>query len=49
MGRGLGLGFTHPVGTGRVWDVCLCVGCGRVGGVGGGGFASVCVWEGRVV
>ena len=21
--RGLGLGFTNPVGTGGVWDVCL--------------------------
>ena len=28
--RGLGLGFTNPVRTGRVLDVCLC--CG--GGVG---------------
>ena len=27
---GLGLGFTNPVGTGGVWDVCL--GCGGVGG-----------------
>ena len=27
--RGLGLGFTNPVGTGGVWDVCLCFGwCG---------------------
>ena len=31
--RGLGLGFTNPVGTGRVLDVCLCFGCGGVGGV----------------
>ena len=23
---GLGLGFTNPVGTGGVWDVCLCLG-----------------------
>ena len=22
--RGLGLGFTNPVGTGEVLDVCLC-------------------------
>ena len=33
--RGLGLGFTNPVGTGEVWDVCLCFGCCGVGGVGG--------------
>ena len=33
--RGLGLGFTNHVGTGGVLDVCLCFGCGRVGGVGG--------------
>ena len=32
--RGLGLGFTIPVGTGGVWDVCLCLGCGGVGSVG---------------
>ena len=31
--RGLGLGFTNPVGTGGVLDVCLCLGCGGVGGV----------------
>ena len=24
--RGLGLGFTNPVGTGGVLDVCLCLG-----------------------
>ena len=33
--RGLGLGFTNPVGTGGVLDVCLSFGCGGVGGVGG--------------
>ena len=33
--RGLGLGFTNPVGPGEVLDVCLCFGCGVVGGVGG--------------
>ena len=33
--RGLGLGFTNPVGTGGVLDVCLYLGCGGVGGVGG--------------
>ena len=21
---GLGLGFTNPIGTGNVWDMCLC-------------------------
>ena len=30
-----GLGFTNPVGTGRVLDVCLCLDCGGVGGVNG--------------
>ena len=33
--RELGLDFTNPVGTGRVLDMCLCFGCGVVGGVGG--------------
>ena len=32
--RELGLGFTTPVGTGGVLDMCLCFGCGGVGGVG---------------
>ena len=47
-GLGLGLGFTNPVGTGEVLDVCLC--CGGVGGewVGGlgqglDGWCYVCV------
>ena len=30
--RELGLGFTNPVGTGGVLDMCLCFGCGGVGG-----------------
>ena len=30
---GLGLGFTNPVGTWGVLDVCLCFGCGGVSGV----------------
>ena len=34
--RGLGLGFTNPVGTRGVLDVCLCLGCTAVAGVGGG-------------
>ena len=33
--RELGLGFTNPVGTGGVLDMCLCFGCGGVVGVGG--------------
>ena len=33
--RELGLGFTNPVGTEGVLDMCLCFGCGVVGGVGG--------------
>ena len=32
--RGLGLVFTNPVGTGEVLEVCLCLGCGGMGGVG---------------
>ena len=33
--RELGLGFTNPLGTGGVLDMCLWFGCGGVGGVGG--------------
>ena len=33
--RGLGLGFTNPVGTGGELDVCRCFGYRCVGGVGG--------------
>ena len=33
--RRLGLGFTNYVRTGGVLDVCLSLGCGGVGGVGG--------------
>ena len=33
----LGFGFTNRAGTGGVWDVCLCLGCGDVGGLGGEG------------
>ena len=32
--RGSGLGFTNPVGRGRVLDLVLCLGCGGVGGIG---------------
>ena len=52
--RELGLGFTNPVGTGGVLDMCLCFGFSGVGGVGGewvghwtrvgsGGWCYVCV------
>ena len=51
--RGLSLGFTNPVGTWGVLDVCLCFGCGGVGAewVGGldqglEGWCYVCV-DGR--
>ena len=33
--RVFGLGFTNHVRTGGVLDVCLCLGCGCVGGVDG--------------
>ena len=33
--RQLGLRFTNPVATGRVLDMCLYLGCGGLGGVGG--------------
>ena len=33
--RELGLGFTNPVGTGGVLDMCMHFGFGGVGGVGG--------------
>ena len=33
--RAIGLSFNNLVGTGRVWDVCLCLGFGGVCGVGG--------------
>ena len=36
---GLCLGFTNPVGTEGVWDVCLC--CGGVGGGLGPGFGRM--------
>ena len=37
--RGLGLGFTNPVGTGGVWDACLC--CGGVGALLGPGYGRM--------
>ena len=30
---GFGVVFTNPGGTRGVWGVCLCLGCGGVGGV----------------
>ena len=33
MDKRIGLGFTNPVGTGGVLDMCQCFGCGGVGGV----------------
>ena len=42
--RELGLGFTHPVGTGGVLNMCLYFGCGGVGGVGGVGGEWVGAW-----
>ena len=35
--RGLGVDFTNHVGTGGVLDVCLCLGCGGIGGESVGG------------
>ena len=53
--RRLGLGFTNPVGTGGVLDVCLCFGCGGVGGERVGGldqgrerWGGLCLCEVRV-
>ena len=45
--RGLRLGFTNPVGTGEVLDVCLCFGCDGVGGEWAGGWTRV--WRGGVM
>ena len=48
--RGLGLDFNNPVGTGGVFDVCLCSGCGGVCGVGGEWVGAwTRVWRGGVV
>ena len=50
--RGLGFGFTHPVATGGVWDMCLC--CGGIGGSGLGEWGgvmsldSLCRWQVQV-
>ena len=45
--RGLGLGFTNPVGTGGVLDVCL--GCGGVGSLDHGLEGWGCVMSGLSV
>ena len=48
--RGLGVGFSNAVGTGGVFDVCLCLGCGGVGGVGGEWVGAwTRLWRGEVV
>ena len=45
-----GFGFYQSVGTRGVLDVCLCLGCSGVSGVGGELVAdSTSVWEGGVV
>ena len=44
--RGLSLGFTNPV---RIRGVCLCMGCGGVGGLLSAWMASSRVWENGVV
>ena len=41
--REFGLGFTNPVGTGGMSDMCLCFGCDGVGGEWVGGLAQG--WE----
>ena len=43
---GLGLGFTNSGGTWGKWDMCLCFGCGAVGGVRGESAAWARVLEG---
>ena len=35
--RGLGFGFTNPVGRRGACNICLCLVCGGVGGDGGVG------------
>ena len=47
--RELGLGFTNPVGTGGVLDMCLCFGCGGVGGKWVGGLDQGQEWWGGVM
>ena len=40
--RGLGLSFPNPGGTRGNWDMCLCFGCGGVGGRLGPGRVGWC-------
>ena len=48
--RGVGLGFTNPEGKGGVLDVCLCFGCGGVGGEWVGGLDhGLEMWGGVMV
>ena len=47
--RGLGLGFTNPGGTREKSDMCLCFGCGGVGGVRGSGCSAWARMGGVVV
>ena len=42
-GLGLGLGFTNPVRTEGVVDVCLCFGCQLGPGSGGVAWCDLCV------
>ena len=44
--RELGLGFTNLVGTG---EMCLCFGCGGVGGEWVGGWDQGREWRGGVM
>ena len=47
--RELGLGFTNPLGTGGVLDMCVCFGCGGVGGEWVGGLDRGREWWGGVM
>ena len=48
--RWSGLDFTNPVGTGRVWDVCPCLGWSCVCGIGVSGCVAWSrVWQSRVM
>ena len=42
--RGLGLGFTNPVGTGGAWKVHLCLGYVGVGGEWGWAGSGRVMW-----
>ena len=46
--RGLGLGFTNPVGTWGVLDMCLCLGCSGVIRVGGEYVGGLEGWGGVI-